>query len=277
MSSSKNVIVVPMDFTPVTDCAFKHALNVADHLDSEQIVLLHIVAKEKDRADAEKRMTEYLAKNKVDIKTRNVTSVIKEGNIFDDIGGVAEELNAKLIVMGTHGVKGMQHILGSYAVKVITHSKVPFIVVRERDVRNGYKNIVMPFDLSKEGKQKLNMTIQIAKAFNSKVHVFFQHETDELLKKTINNNVQLAKAELRSNGIEFDVQEAESGNFVKQILAYSTKIDADLIAIVNTQEAGVPEIFGGTDERTLITNEARIPVMILNPLRGAYGASVIFS
>jgi nucleotide-binding universal stress UspA family protein len=167
------------------------------------------------------------------------------GNIFDDIGSFASELGAKLIVMGTHGVKGFQFILGSHAVKVITNSSVPFIVVQERGIGHGYKKIVLPMDMTKEAKQKLALTISIAKTFGSKVLILHPDEKDPLQKKTIVNNVAMAKA--------------------------------DLIAIVNSQEAGFPEILAGTDERTIITNDAQIPVMIVNPIKGMYGGSVVFS
>jgi nucleotide-binding universal stress UspA family protein len=179
--------------------------------------------------------------------------------------------------MGTHGVKGLQFILGSYAVKVITNSSVPFIVVQERGIGQGYKKIVLPMDMTKEAKQKLAMTISIAKTFGSKVLILHPEEKDPFQKKTIDNNVAMAKSDLRSHGVDFEVSVAPEGNFVKNLLSYSAKNQADLIAIVNGQEAGFPEILAGTDERTIITNEAQIPVMIVNPIKGAYGSSVIFS
>jgi nucleotide-binding universal stress UspA family protein len=172
----------------------------------------------------------------------------------------------------------MQHITGSYAVKVITHSSVPFIVVQERGFREGYKNVVLPFDLTKDSKQKLSLAINIAKVFNSKVHIIYPQETDTFLVNAINNNVSLAKNELKSNQIEFDVKMTdEKGNFVKQFLSYAASKDADLIAIVNSQEMGFPEILAGTDERQIITNDAQVPTMIVNPIRSTKGGSVLFN
>jgi hypothetical protein len=121
------------------------------------------------------------------------------------------------------------------------------------------------------------MTISIAKTFGSKVLILHPEEKDPFQKKTIDNNVAMAKSDLRSHGVDFEVSVAPEGNFVKNLLSYSAKNQADLIAIVNGQEAGFPEILAGTDERTIITNEAQIPVMIVNPIKGAYGSSVIFS
>ena len=277
MSIEKVIIVVPTDFTKVADTAIAHAIGLCKSIANSEVVLLHIIGKEKEKASAEVKLKEQseILTQKTGIK---VSYEARLGNIFDDIGAAATDLKAKLIIMGTHGVKGMQHITGSYAVKVITHSTVPFIVVQERGFRDGYNNLVLPFDLSKDSKQKLSLAINIAKVFNSTVHIIYPQESDTFLVNAINNNVSLAKSELRNNKIEFDVKMAdEKGNFVKQFLTYAAAKDADLIAIVNSQEMGFPEILAGTDERQIITNDAQIPTMILNPIKSSIGGSVLFN
>ena len=277
MSIEKVFIVVPTDFTKVADTAVEHAIGLCKSIANSEVVLLHIIGKEKEKASAEVKLKEQ-SENLTQKTSIKVSYEARLGNIFDDIGAAATDLKAKLIIMGTHGVKGMQHITGSYAVKVITHSTVPFIVVQERGFRDGYNNLVLPFDLSKDSKQKLSLAINIAKVFNSKVHIIYPQESDTFLVNAINNNVSLAKSELRNNKIEFDVKMAdEKGNFVKQFLTYAAAKDADLIAIVNSQEMGFPEILAGTDERQIITNDAQIPTMILNPIKSSIGGSVLFN
>lgn len=265
MPTSDNLFLVPTDFTPVAACALEHALSVAKTVNGE-VSLLHVIGKDKERVAAQAKVdaiaAEAAAKSGVPVK-----GIVKEGNIFDDIGGVAETLGAKVIFMGTHGVKGVQHIMGSYAVKVITNSNVPFVVVQERGIRNGYKNIVLPMDLSKESKHKLDLTIKMAKYFGSKVHIFSQQETDDFIKKAIERNTAYARNEMKKNGIDHDLHTAsDKGNFVKQMLQFAKATDADLIAVVNSQERGVHELLSGTSERETITNEAEIPVMVVNPL-----------
>jgi nucleotide-binding universal stress UspA family protein len=262
--ATNNHFLVPHDFTSVADCALQHALSVAKTVGGH-VSLLHVIGKAAERTSSQAKLTE-IAQKASQWSGVTIETVIKEGNIFDDIGGVAETLGAKLIFMGTHGVKGMQHITGSYAVKVFTNSNVPFVVVQERGIRNGYKNIVLPMDLSKESKQKLDLTIKMATYFGSKVHIYSQHETDEFIKKSIMLNTNYAKNELAKHKVDYDIQQApEKGNFVKQMLDYAKQSDADLIAVVNSQERGVHELLHGTAERETITNEAQIPVLVVNP------------
>ena len=274
MSSSANIFLVPTDFTSVAECALDHAIAMAKTVNGE-VALLHVIAKDKERAAAQAKLDRIVA----DVKSKHgitVQTIVKEGNIFDDIGGVAETLGAKLIFMGTHGVKGVQHLLGSYAVKVITNSNVPFVVVQERNMRNGYKRILLPMDLSKESKQKLDLTIRMAGYFKSKVYIFSQFENDQFLKNAIERNTAYARNEMQKNGVDYEITSAEQkGDFVKQFLDYAAKIDADLIAIVNSQERAVHELFSGTSEREVITNVHQIPTMIVNPA-AITGAKIAF-
>jgi nucleotide-binding universal stress UspA family protein len=56
------------------------------------------------------------------------------GNPFQEIMRQAEELGADLIVMGTHGRTGIEHVLvGSTAERVVRNSKIPVLTVRSGD------------------------------------------------------------------------------------------------------------------------------------------------
>ena len=96
-----NIIIVPTDYSKVADCAVNHAIKLAQTLNGE-IRLLHIVGKEKDVEENKVK----LAKISADItKANNIKAdyIVRVGYIFDDIGKVASEVNAHLIIMGTHG------------------------------------------------------------------------------------------------------------------------------------------------------------------------------
>ncbi len=264
MPTTANILLVPTDFTAVAECAVNHAVCVAKTVGGE-IALLHVIAKEKERSAVQEKL-EKIAADIISKHNIPVKCIVKDGNIFDDIGGVADVLGAKLIFMGTHGVKGMQHITGSHAIKVITNSNVPFVVVQERNERQGYKRIVLPMDLTKESKHKLDLTMRMANYFKSKVYIFSQYESDSFLKNAVDRNAAYARNEMKKHGIEYELVSAkEKGDFVKQLNSYAASVDADLIAIVNSHERGVHELLHGTSERDVITNEAQIPVMCVNP------------
>jgi len=269
----KKTIIVPHDFSPVADNALNHAINTAK-IASAEIYVLHVVAKEKAIQEAEDKLKEILSGFQTEIPLH---PVVRVGNIFDDIGDFASELHAELIFMGTHGQHGWQHITGSHALKVITHSTVPFIVVQEKGIKEtGYDDIVVPLDLNKETKQKLAYVANIATYFKSRVHVITPDESDEFLRHQVKANIKFAVKFFSERGIEVTTMVAPNGAFDKETLKHAVSLDADLIAIMNLNRNNMLGVITASHEQSILTNEAQIPTLIVNPVEGKYG-SVLFS
>jgi nucleotide-binding universal stress UspA family protein len=275
---SKNLLV-PTDFSKVADCAVNHATAVAKTINGK-INLLHVVSK-KDHMDEAllkmKLLTERLAKENPNV---SYTPIIRVGNIFDDIAEVAEELKAELIIMGTHGMKGMQFITGSRALKVVTSSATPFIIVQERGIKDsGYDDIVVPLDMSKETKQKLAVVAIMAQYFKSRVHLIIPKESDEFIKNQITRNLNYAKQFFSEKKIEYTatVSDEDSGDFDDGIIRHASAINADLIAIMNLSANSLVAAFGSSYVQHIITNEAQIPALVINPISTSVMGSVLFS
>jgi nucleotide-binding universal stress UspA family protein len=63
-------------------------------------------------------------------KSTPVKSFIEKGTAYKAIIKIAEQWGADIIVMGTHGKKGLTHlIMGSVAEQVIRHSKKTVVVI----------------------------------------------------------------------------------------------------------------------------------------------------
>jgi len=268
--------IVPHDFTPVADIALEHAIATAKPLNA-QVYVLHVVSKEKSIKEAEEKLTAILAK----YSTSGVDLVpsVRMGSIFEDIGEFAAEHHAELIFMGTHGAHGWQHITGSHALKVITSSSVPFIIVQEKGIKEtGYDDIVVPMDLHKETKQKLAIVANLATYFKSRVHVITPDETDEFLRHQVQANIQFAKKFFSDRGIEVTATLAPSSGFDKEVVKHAVNIDADLIAIMNLNRSNFLGTITANYEQYIITNDAKIPALVVNPVDlNPYGQSILFS
>lgn len=266
--------IVPHDFTNVANVALEHAIATAKPLGAE-IYLLHVVGKNKDIADAEVKLSELISKFSKDVK---IIPSVRVGNIFADIGDFAAEHHAELIFMGTHGTHGWQHLTGMNALKVVTHSSVPFVIVQEKTVKEtGYSDIVVPLDLNKETKQKLAIVANIATYFNSKVHVITPEEKDEFLSHQVKANIQFAKKYFSERGIEVTATIVSSSGFDKAVVKHAVNIDADLIAIMNLNKNNMLGVLTASHEEYIITNDAKIPALIVNPIEGLNTLSVDFN
>jgi len=263
------VILVPTDFTEVAECATSHALKMTE-LSGGTVTLLHVVDNASEVDAAEERLR-GVAQNLNTRSKQPINYVVKEGNIFDDIGDVAISEGANLIVMGTHGKKGLQHITGSYALKVVTKSDTPFVVVQKKPPKAGYGKIVMPVRMSQKSKHKLPLVLEIAQAFKSKIYLVSPREGDDFIMQKVKRNLQQAINFMAENSIECDYEiVTKKGGFALQTAEYAKKIDADMISIVNIRDKDFPEFISGLYEQDLITNTHGIPVMIVNPKQGMF-------
>ena len=271
----KKSFIVPHDFTEVANNALNHAVATAKPLNAK-IFVLHIVSKEGNIREAEVRLNDIISSySSGDVE---LVPSVRIGNIFEDIGEFAAEHHAELIFMGTHGAHGWQHITGSRALKVITSSTVPFIVVQEKGIKEtGYDDIVVPMDLNKETKQKLAIVANLATYFKSRVHVITPDETDEFLRHEIQVNIQFANRFFSERGIEITTTLAPPSGFDKEVVKHAVQLDADLIAIMNLNKSNFLTTITANYEQYIITNDAKIPALVVNPVDLPYGQSVLFS
>ena len=269
-------LIVPHDFTEVANAALKHAMVTASIINAE-VHVLHVVEKRNETYKAEKKLDEIIQKVKNEHNVK-IVQHIRIGNIFDDIGDFASETRAELIIMGTHGAHGWQHIAGSHALKVVTSSSVPFIIIQNDNIsEQGYDDIVVPLDLHKETKQKLTIVANMAKYFNSRVHVIIPDETDEFLMHTVKANIIFANKFFAERDIEVTTEIAASKDFDAEVIKFAEKTNADLIAIMNIQKNQLFGSITGKHEQVMITNSAKVPVLIVNPVTKSNSVQFLFA
>ena len=75
-------------------------------------------------------------------------------------------------------------------------------------------------------------------------------------------------------GIPMNTAVLPGKEFDKEVVRYGVSIDADLIAIMNLNRQGILGVFTTSYEQAIITNDALIPTLILNPVetKEIYGA-----
>jgi len=138
-------ILVATDFSEQSDRAVQLATDFATAFQSS-LTLLHVYEApvavfqespfrsgnlfEPSLEEAESRLAE-----RVEVIGREIPEIgakIRQGVPSQQILAAAQEYGADLIVMGTHGRRGLARtLLGSVAEKVVRHSSVPVLTVRQ--------------------------------------------------------------------------------------------------------------------------------------------------
>jgi nucleotide-binding universal stress UspA family protein len=136
-------ILVPVDFGETTDRAIELALSVASMADAH-ITLLHAFdvtpfmnasafLPSLDTAPILEALHRDVAALREGARTKwsKVDGLVREGNVYDVILDVAKAKGCDLIVIGTHGRRGVSHVLlGSVTEKVVRLAPIPVLTVR---------------------------------------------------------------------------------------------------------------------------------------------------
>lgn len=267
MEQERKSILVTWDFSAVSYHAFKHAIKIA-HIIKNNIILFHIVKDQSEETSAIEKLNGAAEEIKKEYG-EEVGYLVRSGKIFKEIADYAskEDNKVNFVIMGTHGMKGGQKLFGSWALKVIAGSSVPFIVVQdEPSPKERYSDIVFPVDFRSENKEKLQWAIFLGKYLNSKIHLYKAPIASKDLQKKVNVNLNFAIRFLIQNNIEYEIHTGSKYNqFQKEILTFSKKIDADMILITTTKHITAMDYIFGAKEQYLLSNNEKIPVMCVNP------------
>jgi len=273
-------ILVPVDFSETSILAIEHAASIAVH-DKDTITLLHVIEGANfdpvtettafDVTHVVEFVIEEAANNLKKIiadKTGGVTYkfLIVSGKAHSKITETANQQKSDFIVMGAYGSSGIQSFAGSNASKVIQQADCPVVVVKTKSNNNGYKNIVLPLDLSEETKQKVSHAVELAEYFHSTVHVVSVNESDEFLADKINANLKQVENYFKDRNIETTatIIQDSSENFADHIINWAIPKNADLIVIMSQQEKSFREYFVGSYAQQIV-NKSPIPVMTVAP------------
>ncbi|ELY44750.1 universal stress protein [Natronorubrum bangense] len=135
-------LLLATDGSEGADQATEHAIELASQLDAT----LHILSvsedgphssdkRDKMRADPEDESAQAVdeAEQAVSRSGLESTTIVRHGVAQEEIVDVAETEPIDMIVMGTHGRTGLDHlIVGSVAEEVVRNAPVPVVTVRDR-------------------------------------------------------------------------------------------------------------------------------------------------
>lgn len=141
-------ILVPVDDSPISYAAVEHALYLAK-LSAAKVTLLSVVAVDPfvgvDFYQVAPAITDHFMQAEAHAKAQleevaqsfvrdgvDVSAKIHHGSPSEGIIFVADEINADLIVMGSHGRTGVKRLLvGSVALAVLSESHIPVLIVKQ--------------------------------------------------------------------------------------------------------------------------------------------------
>lgn len=268
-------ILVPTDFSDQAEKALKVAAQLARKFDGE-IYLLHMLELPLQLIDpvngsshnlpeaiffmklAHQRFAKIMKEPY--LKGLKVHETVEFHRAFDGIMEIGKEKNCDLIVMGSHGASGFQEMfIGSNTEKVVRHSEIPVLVIKNEIPEFKIKNFIFASDANPDHKPLLKKALNFAKTLGATLHLLFVNTPNEFVtSKIAHKKMEEFAEDFESENLQIHIYNDIS---VEQgILNFANKLDAGLIGIGTHGRKGLAHFFNGSISEDLV-NHANRPVV----------------
>ena len=253
-------ILVPTDFSPTAERAFRFAAELASKTKGT-IILFHVNEKEEipyfdsleQRHEYEQQIkTKQLKrlqrlKKKVVSREMNVivSTIVSQPPVVKNILFFARHNQIELIVMGTQGASGLKKtVIGSIASRIIEKSKIPVLVVPEKYEWTDPKEIVFATNYDCEDRPALSFTLSVAKVFSADVTVLHIRDIDKIEKDNahcFSNYAYFLQRTFNDSHINF--KELKSGHIKDSLENLRDTIPFDIMVMVRRNKKFLEKIF----------------------------------
>jgi len=273
-------ILIPTDFSECSATAYNYAVMMAEKSNSE-ILLLHILdIPQPSQSTANGRettldthymmemmkLTKFRMKkirNGKTFKNVNVKEIIEVGSIPERILNAVKKYKADMIIMGSHGVNGIQEkFIGTNAERIVRDVEIPVLTVKHPVKNPKIGTIVFATDFSKETELVLPAISNIADMLHSrliltKIVTPNKFETSYATERQI--EVFRKKSELYTYSTNvYYANSKEEG--IRQAAEIS---GADVIALGTHGRHGLAHFFRGSIAEDVVSH-ASLPVLTVN-------------
>ena len=275
-------ILCPVDFSEVSVKAYRYAQSIAGRYRAA-LVVQHTVELAQYvcaiYAPSVELFEEFrqsqIANARQELQQLSVTSsgiqpecVVQEGAAADAILRLAQERAMSLIVLGTHGWRGLDHLmLGSVTERVLRHAPCPVLAVRPTAPGSSdqgatdepvlIRRILCCVDFSAHSRRALEYALSAADACDAEVTVF--HVLDNISESAdVGKETEAAMKNLEklcppaAPGSTKTHLEVRLGKAYQEILKFASEMQADLIVTgVRGRNSLDLAVFGSTTYRVI--------------------------
>ncbi len=252
----KDIILTGIDFSNTSQNALQYAVGLANKMNAN-ILLVWVDTTVYSEEDTElQHEVRHEAKHKLkaliaDIEAHNpnisAQCKLRKGMVHRELAFAAKEANARLMVIGTDGINGVEEFrIENNTFRIIAQSPCPVISVRpDYKVSNTIETIMLPIDEMKNTTNKLPLAIQLAKDIKANIQLLnIYHPNIESLSTQTNIHSTKAMHILEKENIISDMSVPIHTTDPKKVVEAAVKNNADLLVIMANpvmSRADIPE------------------------------------
>lgn len=269
---AKNVILVPTNFSSRANIAYRQSISFAERTKGD-IYLLHVIPHKANsesldfEIDAIQNQVLKLLEDSSASVRQKVHTRIEYGAVNQTIVKVEKELSPDFLFIGSDAARNDHN--RSITLKLIDKVSCPIVVFAGRYDKVGCDKIVLPVDLTKETKQKVDLTLKIARIYESKVFVVSATgSNDEKTMTALKKRIEEVKAIFDKLNVECETKILKTNTSVESmanaINDFADDIEASAIVIMTRQENKLQKFFVGSMATELI-KKANVPIVCISP------------
>ncbi|MEO8172002.1 MAG: universal stress protein [Sediminibacterium sp.] len=273
-------ILVPIDFSSTARNAAIYAIKLAEQLGVKKIVLYHsyeipvsidpltpgiqMLDIESAKENGAKSLENFVVQVKAFANHVTLDAINEYGALQDGLDEVCSKINAGLVVMGiTGGGAFEEKLIGSNAVSVAKHTKVPVIIVPAKTEFARISSVMLISDFDKSDTAiPVKTTRQILEETKAKFYIFHVEESgdeQEITKVTGENHPLHSLVQ----DLHPEYYIAQNKNFVEAVNLFVVEKEIDLIITVSRKHGFFENLFKESHTKILAFHST-VPLMVVN-------------
>jgi len=281
MKTQINSILIPTDFSELSESALKVGLAIAKRQRAE-VTLLHVVDTYSYIEPTEVFLPDFQITpdviSSIEAKLNNLVESIKQetgikitGKVLDGIPSdricrYARQKNISIIVIGTHGISGIRNFfMGSEAFKVLKNASCPVLTIPGNWHKTDFEKVLFPVRLKPGALDKYFYARPIIEKNNSEVIILGladQKKPDE--SKQVAVLMEKIKDQLHNDNVRYRSSLCASDDFPATIINVSIENEIDLIILTANLDYYFKTFFIGPYAQQVV-NHSHLPVLAIKP------------
>lgn len=202
----------------------------------------------------------------IDTTRFELNCVIEKGKLCETILNSADEINASFIVMGTSTIDNIKKwIIGTNALRVVTEANCPVITLKESPADDKIERIILPMDITKEGREKVVSAVHWAKALNAEIHIVSAYtlDDDSIFARLHTQQKQVVNF-IEERGVKCVSKLFKVDDRVDALLEYIENNKGDLVVITTHEQLEIVKFFMGSLAKSIMRG-SKVPVISMVP------------
>ncbi len=261
---SIKTIVVPYDFSECATDALQVASKIA-RLSGAVIDVVHLYEQLTDfhtenmkvREEIENKLEKVpelpflqgLELRKFMLRQMSLTEMFKNERLAE----------ADLIVMGSHGARGLKGLVGSNTQRVVRQATMPVLVIKHHVEDFELRDVVFASNFSAQDVEKFDAFQPLLDLFDVKIHLV-KVNTPKTFERSDDSHKAIAAFLERHELKKFTATIYNDLTIEEGILNFSRSIDADLIAMATHGRTGFFHVVNGSLTEDIV-NRTNFPVL----------------